>query len=195
MSARELIIANLNTCWNSCIDLFADLSDEQWSVQSLCRDWTVKGIASHMVSVERALSDWLPTGLDTPPPFGDIAGYFAAAMQQPPDELVASMQATFDVRRANLAQATDDNFATDSITPVGPGTYGRFMDVREFDFWMHERDCRTPLAIPTDNGGPTAEMALTEVHLSVGYIVGKKIGLSEGQSTQRSRCTATPWRS
>ena len=92
------------------------------------------------------------------------------------------MQSTFDIRRENLSETTEDDFANPSITPVGPATYGRFMAVREFDFWMHERDCRTPLGINTDNGGPEAEMALNEVHLSIGYIAGKKIGLTEGQS-------------
>jgi hypothetical protein len=56
------------------------------------------------------------------------------------------------------------------------------MAVREFDFWMHERDCRAPLSLPIDNGGAAAEMALNEVHLSIGYIAGKKVGLADGQS-------------
>jgi uncharacterized protein (TIGR03083 family) len=182
MSERELIIANLDTCWASCVDFFGSLDDEQWGASSLCPDWTVQGVAAHLVSVEQVLSDWLPTGLDSPPPFQKVPALFDAAMAMPGDELAALMQTTFDTRRANLADTTDDNFATDSVTPVGPATYGRFMAVREFDFWMHERDCRTPLAMPTDNGGPAAEMALTEVQLSIGYIAGKKIGLTEGQS-------------
>ena len=80
------------------------------------------------------------------------------------------------------AVTTEDGPGAASITPVGPATYGRFMAIREFDFWMHERDCRIPVGMETDNGGPTAEMALNEVHLSIGYIAGKKIGLTEGQS-------------
>lgn len=75
-------------------------------------------------------------------------------------------------RLANLAETNDEIFASPSVTPVGPATYERFMAVREFDFWMHERDCRTPLGMPTDNGGAPAEMALTEVQLSIGYIAG-----------------------
>ena len=97
-------------------------------------------------------------------------------------QIAAAMREIFDVRLANLAQTTDETFETPSVTPVGPATYGRFMAVREFDFWMHERDCRTPLGLPTDNSGPAAEMALNEVQLSIGYIAGKKIGLADGQS-------------
>jgi hypothetical protein len=67
-------------------------------------------------------------------------------------------------------------------TPVGPANYGRFMDIRVFDNWVHERDIRVPLGIPGDDSGPAAETSLTEVHQSLGYIVGKKIGLEDGKS-------------
>ena len=51
-----------------------------------------------------------------------------------------------------------------------------------FDFWVHERDITTPLGWPTDDTGPRAEIALAEVEGSLGYIVGKKIGLPDGTS-------------
>ncbi len=181
-AGRELIVENLNRCWDSCVELFDSLTDEQWEVQSHCPEWTVKGIAAHLMSVEQMLSDWLPQSADAPPPFEQVADKFAAAMALPNDELTPALRSVLDGRRSQLASASDDLFATPSITPVGPGTYGRFMSIREFDFWMHERDCRTPLGMPTSNGGPEAEMALDEVHMSVGYIAGKKIGLPDGAS-------------
>jgi hypothetical protein len=75
-----------------------------------------------------------------------------------------------------------DDFAVPGPTPVGPAAYGRFMDIRMFDVWVHERDIRVPLGIPGDDGGPTGEAALDEVHQSLGYIVGKKVGLEDGKS-------------
>ena len=68
------------------------------------------------------------------------------------------------------------------MTPVGPATYGRFMNVRVFDFWVHQRDMTIPLGIDTDDSGAHAEIALDEVHGSLGYIAGKKIGLEDGMS-------------
>jgi hypothetical protein len=56
------------------------------------------------------------------------------------------------------------------------------MEIRVFDNWVHERDIRVPLGIPGDDSGPTAEKSLDEVHNSLGYIVGKKIGLEDGAS-------------
>ena len=56
------------------------------------------------------------------------------------------------------------------------------MEIRVFDFWVHERDITTPLGRPTDDTGARAEIALAEVEGSLGYIVGKKVGLPDGQS-------------
>ena len=40
----------------------------------------------------------------------------------------------------------------------------------------------TPLGRVTDDTGVTAEIALAEVESSLGYIVGKKVGLPDGKS-------------
>lgn len=182
MTDRDLVVANLDACWTSLMGLLGSLGDDQWGVPSLCPEWTIHGVAAHLVSVEQVLSGWMPEGLDTPPPFGEVASRFEAAMAMAPADLVEVMTATFDTRRRQLGVATDDDFSTPSVTPVGPGTYGRFMAVRVFDAWMHERDCRAPLGLDTDNGGPAAEMSLDEVQGSIGYIAGKRIGLTDGQS-------------
>jgi hypothetical protein len=56
------------------------------------------------------------------------------------------------------------------------------MEIRVFDFWVHERDITTPLGRRTDDTGVPAEIALTEIEGSLGYIVGKKVGLPDGKS-------------
>ena len=77
---------------------------------------------------------------------------------------------------------TDDQFAHRSMTPVGEGSYHRFMQIRVFDFWVHQRDMTIPLGRSSNDGGPSAEMAVDEVESSIGYIVGKKIGVPDGAS-------------
>ena len=88
----------------------------------------------------------------------------------------------FDTRRRDLAALTDDDFRRPSWTPVGPGTYGGFLAIRVFDFWVHERDITTPLGRATDDSGVGAELSLAQVENSIGYIVGKKIGVPDGKS-------------
>lgn len=181
MSDLQQTITNFDLCWSSLTDLFAGLDAEQWATQSLCPDWTVAGVASHLISVEEMLAGWEPDG-DNPPPFEKVAESMNSLAEMSGDELRASFVDVTGRRRTDLADADQLLFDSPSFTPVGVKTYGRFMAIRVFDFWVHEQDIRTPLGIPGHEGGPAAEMALEEVKLSMGYIAGKLIGLSEGQS-------------
>jgi uncharacterized protein (TIGR03083 family) len=182
VTSRTETINNLETCFQATEDLIASLSPEEWATPSLCPAWDVKGVIGHLVGIENALSGWVPETEGAAPPFDTIPAFEAAAAEGSTDELIAETTRIFAARRADLAASTDELFSTKSMTPVGPGTYHRFMDIRTFDFWVHERDITTPLGRATDDGGPAAEVALDEVHNSIGYIVGKKIGLPDGMS-------------
>lgn len=182
MSSRTRSIDNLSRCFDDLEALISDLGPADWDVQSLCPDWTVRGVIEHLMSVEHALSGWLPTPDDDKPPFEKIGAFVSEAAGWSNQDVAAKASELFAVRKADLARTTDEDFAQASMTPVGPGTYHRFIDVRVFDFWVHQRDIADPLGRATDDGGPAAETALDEVHGSIGYIVGKKIGLPDGMS-------------
>ncbi|MEI7592226.1 MAG: maleylpyruvate isomerase family mycothiol-dependent enzyme [Actinomycetes bacterium] len=178
MSSRSEIIENLRTVFTSFGDVAASLTPAQWETQSLCPAWDARGVVLHITTVESALLGWRP-GDDNP--FGRIPAITETLNDLDQAELVASYRSVTAQRIDELNTMTDDEFDAPSVTPVGPGTYGRFMAIREFDLWVHERDIRVPLGLPGDDGGPAAEMALDEVHGSLGYIVGKKIGLEDGK--------------
>ncbi len=182
MSTREQTIQNLESCFDSIEALVATLSVEDLAVQSLCPDWDVRGVLGHVVGIEHALAGWMPESDDVPPPFDKIPEFEARVAAASPEELLAATKTALAARRADFAASTDESFANPSMTPIGKATYHRFMDVRVFDFWVHERDITTPLGRETDDGGPAASTALDEVHMSIGYIVGKKIGLPDGMS-------------
>jgi len=162
--------------------LVADLSDTEWQVQSLCPDWTVHGVAVHLLSIESILTGWFPESAETPLPFDKVAAAVTDLAALSGGDLAQRASEMLAVRRAELAALTDEQMAQPSPTPVGPGTYGRFMDVRVFDFWVHQRDMAMPLGRSTDDTGIAAEISLDEVHNSMGYIAGKKIGVPDGAS-------------
>jgi uncharacterized protein (TIGR03083 family) len=178
MNTRTETIANLRTTWSALDTVAASLTPEQWTAQSLCPDWTAHGVLVHAATIEQVLVGWKPGG---DAPFAAIGPTYAELTALAPDALLARFRRVVGERTAELAAMTDDDFATPGVTPVGPGTYGRFMAIRVFDNWVHERDIRVPLGIPGDDTGPAAEMSLDEVQLSLGYIVGKKIGLEDGK--------------
>ncbi|HQZ34704.1 MAG TPA: maleylpyruvate isomerase family mycothiol-dependent enzyme [Ilumatobacteraceae bacterium] len=177
-SSRLQLIDNLRSVFQSFGAVVDGLTDEQWAAQSLCPTWKMRDVVVHITAIEVALLGWRP---------GDDNPFVRMATIQPELEALSNVELAqryhdvTDSRVTELDGMTDDEFAQPSLTPVGPGTYGRFMTIRCFDVWVHERDIRVPLGISGDDSGPTAELSLDEVHASLGYIVGKKIGLADGK--------------
>jgi uncharacterized protein (TIGR03083 family) len=161
--------------------LTADLTDDQWQVQSLCPAWTVRECAAHVIGVETVLAGWAPS-LETPPPFEIMGPWMEKAGGMSGAEFNTAIGEIMAARLAELAAFDDGVVAAPSITPVGPQTYGGFLRIRIFDLWVHARDIGLPLGIELPDGGLTATMALDEVHRSMGYIMGKKVGLEDGMS-------------
>lgn len=182
MTSRTETTDALTGCYHDLGALIQSLTSDQWAVQSLCPDWTVRGVVSHLAGVEHALTGWRPQPDDDKPPFAKVGPFMSEVAGLRDDDFTARVAGVLADRRRDLAAATDDDFARASMTPVGPGTYHRFMNVRIFDFWVHQRDMTVPLGLTTDDAGPAAEITVDEVHGSLGYITGKKIGLPDGMS-------------
>ncbi|HVC70971.1 MAG TPA: maleylpyruvate isomerase family mycothiol-dependent enzyme [Acidimicrobiales bacterium] len=176
---RSAILENLRTVSLSFGAVAGRLTPAQWQAPSLCPAWTARGVVVHVTTVETALLGWRPGGDN---PFAAMPAIAAELDGIGPDALLARYREVTADRLAELDAMTDEDFDAPSITPVGPGTYGRFMAIRQFDIWVHERDIRVPLGLAGDDDGPAADMALDEVEGSIGYIVGKKIGLPDGKS-------------
>lgn len=182
MASRADVTSALTTCFAETDALGADLAADEWGVQSLCPDWDVKGVMTHLGGIEDLLLGWHPTTDDEPPPFQKAAEFARKVADMTGPELATTIRPILRRRRDELADMGDDQWAQQCMTPIGPATYGRFMEVRVFDFWVHQRDMTMPLGRATDDTGPAASIALDEVHQSLGYIVGKKIGLPDGMS-------------
>lgn len=167
----------LEHCYTAMEALCTDLSDDEWRARSLCPDWTMRDVVDHATGIEAAMAGWLPEDQTTTPAF-EQANAFLADTSPYPDKV----RAVCDRRRRDLAVLSEEDLQRPSWTPVGPATYGQFLAIRVFDLWVHERDITTPLGRATEDGGIAAELALAQVEGSLGYIVGKKVGLPDGTS-------------
>jgi uncharacterized protein (TIGR03083 family) len=170
----------LDECWTSVDGLLDGLTGEQWRTPSLCPDWTVRDVVVHLGAIEHMLSGEAPGSMAETIPFDKARAWMAGVRDLDDATLLERYRQVIDARRAEVAAVTDADFELPSLTPVGPGTVGRFLTVRVFDFWVHEQDIRRPLGLPGHEAGPAAEMALDEIERSLPYIVGKKIGLPDG---------------
>jgi len=162
-------------------ELCATLTDEQMGTQSLCPDWKVRDVITHAIGVEAVLNGWAPS-VEDPPPFEQLAAFTAEADGLNRDGFGALITSTTSSRLSEMAELDPSVVDAPSITPTGIDTYGRFLQVRIFDLWVHLRDIAIPLGTATDDSGFSAETALAEVGSALGYIVGKKIGLPRGKS-------------
>lgn len=182
MTDLATIRGSLEQCYDAIESLTARMDAQQWHAQSLCPDWDMRGVVEHLGMMERVMTGWLPDGAGELPPLDRIAPYQEQIAGLDDKAFAARIAEIFAERRADLAGLTDADLARPSWTPIGPKSYGGFLEIRIFDFWVHERDITTPLGWPSDDGGPAAEIALGQVAGSMGYIVGKKIGLPDGAS-------------
>ena len=71
---------------------------------------------------------------------------------------------------------SDDEWNAESFTPAGMDTYGRFMQIRVFDCWLHEQDIRDAVGRPGHETGLAVEVVLDEMATALGFVVGKKAG-------------------
>jgi uncharacterized protein (TIGR03083 family) len=174
--------SSLEQCYDAIEGLCAKLDAGQWQVQSLCPGWSARDVVQHLAMMETVMAGWVPASSDELPDFGRVAPYEEQVAGLDDQALARRVSEIFAIRRNDLAELTDADAERPSWTPVGVKTFGRFLEIRVFDFWVHERDITTPLGWPTDDTGPRAEIALGEVTGSLGYIVGKRIGLPDGTS-------------
>lgn len=174
IEAHRLAFAEIN-------DLVAGLDADRLGVQSLCPDWDVRGCLGHVMGVEKALMGWTPDP-DNLFDFGVALAFDAALKGLDGAEVAAAVREVTEARLADLESRDPSVVDEPSMTPVGPQAYGNFLQIRVFDMWVHARDIALPLGIELPDGGQTAAMALNEVHRSMGYIAGKRIGLEDGMA-------------
>ncbi|MFP5321314.1 MAG: maleylpyruvate isomerase family mycothiol-dependent enzyme [Acidimicrobiia bacterium] len=190
-SDRTTLVAAYREQLEALIELGRQLDEAQWSTASECPGWRVKDLYSHVIGTELMLLGRPDEAVDV----GDAAhvaneiGKFnevavVVRRERPGSEILAELEQVAAERLAALDAMTDADFDAESFTPAGQDTYGRFMQIRVFDCWIHEQDAREALGLPGHASGHAVEVALDEHATALGFVVGKKAGATEGQSVR-----------
>jgi uncharacterized protein (TIGR03083 family) len=174
--------------WRALRELVAELTPEQWTTPTCLPGWDVRDQVAHVIGTEQMLAGEptpdLPPDAPTDHLRNDIAkvneAFVATLRSLPVDQLLATFDDVTARRTEALRSMSPEEFDAPSWTPAGQATYGRFMQIRVFDCWMHEQDIRAALDVPGHTQGAPAEVALDEVALAVGYLVGKKAAAPDG---------------
>ena len=189
-SDRATLVAALEAVWSSLATLGDSLSPEEWDVGSDCPGWTIRDCFSHVIGTELMLLGRGEPALegDAPHVRNDIGrfneGGIAARRDRSGTGVLAEFRSVTGERLTALGSMSEAEFDAESFTPAGPDTYGRFMQIRTFDCWIHEQDVRGPLGRPGHDAGPAVDVALDEHATALGFVVGKRAGATEGQSVR-----------
>lgn len=188
---KDRVIDALDEELSALDELLGGLLDDEWKAESPCPGWDVQANVAHIVGTESMLA-----GEDAPAVEVDVADrahvrndiggvnevWVAALADTPPAEVMARFRDITARRLEDLRAMDQGAWDTESFTPAGRDTYGRFMRIRVFDCWMHEQDIRDATARPGHLWGPAVDLAVDEMAAALGFVVGKRAGAPDGTS-------------
>jgi uncharacterized protein (TIGR03083 family) len=188
---KDRTVAALGEVWASLGALLGELSDNEWLLPSPLPGWSVQDNVSHIVGTEAMLAGEPGPSIEIDRAVSehvrnDIGAFneqwVQALRAESPSEVLARFRELTAARLATLATMSEDEWNAESFTPAGKDTYGRFMQIRVFDCWLHEQDIRDAVGKPGHETGLAVEVVLDEMATALGFVVGKKAGAVAGQS-------------
>jgi uncharacterized protein (TIGR03083 family) len=188
---KDRTVAALGEVWASLSDLLGELSEDEWQLPSPLPGWSVQDNVAHIVGTEAMLAG--ESGPDVQIDReanahvrNDIGAFNEQWVESlravPPNEVLSRFRELTGMRLAALEQMSDEEWNAESFTPAGKDTYGRFMQIRVFDCWLHEQDIRDAVGRPGHESGVAVDVVLDEMATALGFVVGKKAGATAGQS-------------
>ncbi|MFG2087535.1 MULTISPECIES: maleylpyruvate isomerase family mycothiol-dependent enzyme [unclassified Spirillospora] len=177
--------------WEVLDRLLTGLSPQDWIRPTCLPGWRVTDVVAHLIGTESMLAGEQAPATDAdvkalPHVRNDIAAvneqWVEAMRGEEPAAMLARFRGITSRRAEMLAAMSEADFAAPSWTPAGQATYGRFMQIRIYDCWMHEQDIRDAVGTPGNEDGPAAEAALDEAARSMGYVIGKRAAAPDGST-------------
>jgi uncharacterized protein (TIGR03083 family) len=188
---QDRIIEALREEWSSIGELLHALSDDDWSKPSPLPGWDVRDNVAHIIGTESMLAGEQPPDVvvdrETATHVRNDIGAFNEAWVEAmrgssPTEVIARFEEVTAGRLVRLEGMTHQEWDAESFTPAGKDSYGRFMQIRVFDCWLHEQDIRDAVGRPGNETGLPLEVTLDEMTTALGFVVGKKAGVEAGKS-------------
>ncbi len=189
---KTKIISALKTEWEDIAELCASFSDADWEMPTDCPGWSVKDNLSHILGTEKMLAgDPFPDIdiPDSPHLKNEIAKFnerwIAERRSKTGQEVLDEFKEVTQNRLKSLEAMTDAEWEAETQTPVGPAPYGRFMQIRILDNWMHEQDMRYGTQkMGNEDDSAAVEITLDEISLALGFVVGKKGGAPDNAKVE-----------
>ncbi|WP_433195084.1 maleylpyruvate isomerase family mycothiol-dependent enzyme [Nocardia sp. CA-107356] len=191
---RTELSSLLSEQWDAIAALVADLDEQRWQTPSPLPGWSLFDVVAHLVGTESWLLGERPPAHDPIRPKTDVTTlphvrnetgvlneiWVDRLRPLSGKRLLALYRDVIERRREALASLSDAEWDAETVSPIGKVSYGRFMQVRLFDCWMHELDIADGLGVSVDEGGPRAERAFAELTGALGRAVAKGAQAPDG---------------
>ena len=173
--------------WRSIDSLCTPLTEAQWKTPTDCPGWSVQDQVSHLVGAESGILG-NPRPDHTPKETGHIKNDVGHSNEVvvdyrrswPGQKVLEEFRELTGQRLALLRGMTDEDFAAETQTPIGPGTVTDFVNIRIFDAWVHEQDMRRALNIPGELEGPVAAHSVGRVARALPFVAARKAQAPDG---------------
>lgn len=182
----------LRTTW-SAIEAFASgLTADDWAQPTCLPGWSVQDQLSHLTGTEQMLLGHAAPSVDVSHLThlrNEIAAMNEVWVESKRTltgaEVLAEFHTATTERLAALGAMDQAAFDAPSWTPAGPDeTYGRFMRIRAYDSFLHEHDMRAAVGAPDRHDPAALASSLEETAAALGYIVGRKAQIPEGNTVE-----------
>ena len=187
--ANQQLVDMMEHVWRSIGELCDGLSEEEWKTPTECPGWTVQDQVSHLAGSETGI-------LGDPDPDhspSEEALAHTRSDQGRHNEIVvdfrrpwAGAQVLSDFRAKTarrvefLRSRSDDEFAAEMQTPVGPAPMSEFISIRIMDAWVHEQDIRRAVNRPGHYDSPAAAHALNRVIRAMPFVAARRAQAPDG---------------
>lgn len=187
MAEPQAIVDMLAHVWNQVAAVCGGLDDTSWSLPTECPGWSVQDHVSHLIGTESAL-----LGRPQPPRVPASSGHVHNPIGErnevwvderrswPPAQVRDEFHDVTAARLGALRAMSPQEFAADSWTPLGPGTYADFMAIRVLDCWVHEQDIRRAIGQPGDLDSAAARHTVARLLRAMPAVVAKRAGAPDG---------------
>ena len=186
---NQQLVDMMEHVWSSIGELCGGLTEAEWKTPTDCPGWSVQDQVSHLAGSETGiLGD--PDPDHTP---SEEALAHTRSEQGQRNEIVvdfrrpwAGAQVLSDFRAKTsrridfLRSRSDDDFAAEMQTPVGPAPMSEFISIRIMDAWVHEQDIRRAINRPGHYDSPAAAHALNRVIRAMPFVAARRAQAPDG---------------
>ena len=184
---NQQVIDLMEHVWGSIGSLCSPLTEAQWKTSTDCPGWSVQDQVSHLVGTESSIlgnprPDHTPG--DTAHVKNDVGQSNEVLVDYrrswPGERVLAEFLELTGQRVGYLRGLSDEEFAAETQTPLGPGTVTEFVRIRIMDAWVHEQDIRRALNLPGELDGPVAAHAIGRVARAMPFVAARKSQAPDG---------------